>query len=83
LLPELPPPPTVTVYPVAESDWLVCASNPPAPPAAKNPPPPPAITSVSAVKATVGVNVPDEVKVWYQYPPDTVIVPPVALGVPV
>jgi hypothetical protein len=51
----------------------------PPPPAFLAPPDaPPEITSHSIDLLPLTVNVPDEVKVWYVYPPEVTIVPPVA-----
>jgi hypothetical protein len=70
-------PPTVTVKAPEETDLLVAYKTPPAPPAEPAPFPPPPTARTSTERVSKLVNVPLEVNVWYLYPPETTIVPPV------
>jgi hypothetical protein len=87
LLEPAPPPPTVAVYDPDDKE-VVPYTKPPAPPpplTSYPPPPPPAMTITSAVELKLeGTDkVPEEVNLWYLYPPDTYTVPPVGTAVTV
>jgi hypothetical protein len=78
----VPPAPTVTVY---GTGFKACAPKyttppaPPPPPILAAPAPPPPITKISAgaEPLEVKVDVPTVLKIWYLYPLEIVIIPPV------
>jgi hypothetical protein len=78
----LVPPPPITTEKDEEDTFMLPVRYPPAPPppALSVPPAPPPATTKYSIKPfpEVTSNVPLEVNVWYLYPPERVVDPPVA-----